>query len=204
MVNKSLKVLIFILLVSMVSSCRSKSFDSKEALLVYLKDTDNGYHFQKSINGIDYSLTYRPTDLMVLQSTEDGPQTDNVAEFRKKYADYLYFNLGMSANGKELLSHNLGSRAEFGAMVNQLAFGMAEKVNLIGQQRDTLPLLDYVFPRTYGMGNRTNMLLVYERNPKAMQQDYILFTIRDLGFGTGEVSFKIDTKKIEYQPQLKF
>lgn len=204
MENKSFKLLVSILLMLAFSACGPKSFDSKEALLVYLKDTDNGYHFQKSINGIDYSLNYRPTDLMVLQSTEDGLQTDNIAELRKKYADYLYFNLSMSANGKEILSNNLGGRAEFGAMVNQFAFGMADKVHLISKKRDTLPLLDYVHPRTYGMGASTDMLLVYGKNSAALQQDYLLFTIKDLGFNTGEVSFKMDTKKIEQQPQLNF
>lgn len=202
--SKPVKLLVSIVFVSMVSACGTKSFDSKETLLTYLQDTDNGYHFQKSINGIDYSLTYRPTDLLVNQSIGDDIRMKEVTELRKKYTGYLYFNLSMSANGKELLSQNLGSRAEFGAMVNQFAFGMAEKVTLVAQKRDTLPLLDYVYPRMYGMGNSTEMLLVYEKNPKTLKQDYLLLTVKDLGFGSGEVTFKIDTEKINNQPKLNF
>ncbi|MFC4221158.1 hypothetical protein [Flagellimonas marina] len=202
--NRISVLLTFISLVLLVSACKSKSFDSKEALLIYLKDVENGYHFQKSINGIDYALTYRPTDLLVNQSIGEGHQTEEVAKLRKKYADYLYFNLSLSANGQELLNQNLGSRAEFGARVNQFSFGMAEKVSLITQNRDTVPLLDYAYPRMYGMGNSTDMLLVYEKRPKTLKQDYLLFTVKDLGYGTGEVTFKIDTKKINQQPQLNF
>lgn len=188
----------------MFSACGPKSFDSKEDMLAYLRDSENGYHFQKSVNGIDYSLMYRPTDLLVIQSIGDGKNREKVDRLRKKYAGHLYFNLSMSANGKELLGQNLGSRAEFGAMVNQLAFGMADKVSLISQKRDTMALLDYAYPRMYGMGASTDMLLVYEKERVAMQQDHLFFTIRDLGFGTGEVSFRIDTKKIKQQPKLNF
>ncbi len=196
--------MVFIFLASVVSACGPKSFDSKDELLAYLKNTDNGYHFQKSVNGIDYSLTYRPTDLMVSQFVQNRNANKRINQLRKKYRDYLYFNLSMSVNGRELLSQNLGSRAKFGTMVNQFSFGMAEKVHLISQSRDTLPLLDYVHPRTYGMGTGTEMLLVYEKNSVTMEQAYMLFTIKDLGFNTGEISFKIDPEKIKQQPLLNF
>lgn len=185
-------------------SCGSKTFKSKDELVAHLQDVDNGYHFDKSVNGIDYALTYRPTDLMVLQFIDDEDRTDKVDQLREKYSDYLYFNLSMSANGKELLNQKAQNRAEYGAKVNQLSFGMADKVFLTDQQKDTLALLDYTFPRTYGMGRSTSLLLVYENDHEAMQQEHLFLTVKDLGYGTGEVSFKIDTKKIRQQPRLKF
>ena len=203
MVNKTIRFLTSIFLTLIFFSCGSKSFDSKDELVAYLQDVDNGYRFKKSINGIDFSLTYRPTDLMVLQFIDDSDQKAKVDRLREKYSDYLYFNLNMSANGKELLSYNIQNRTEFGAKVNQLAFGMSEKMTLVSQDRDPLPLLDYVYPRTYGMGTSTEMLLVFENKSNTLQ-DYLLLSIGDLGLGTGEVSFKIETKKIKNQPTLKF
>lgn len=188
----------------MFFSCGAKSFDSKEDLLIYLKDTENGYRFQKSVNGIDYSLTYRPTDLLVIQSVDADHREEEIYRLRKRYGNYLYFNLSMSANGKELLGQRIGSRAEFGAMVNQLSFGMSDKLNLIGEKRDTLPLMDFVYPRMYGMGESTDILLVYKSDPKVLEQEYLLLTIKDLGFGTGEVTFKIEANKIKKQPKLNF
>lgn len=188
----------------MVLACTPSSFNSKQELLTYLRNVDNGYHFKKSINRIDYSLTYRPTDLMVYQFMDEKTEPASVEKLRKKYSKYLYFNLSMSSNGKELLSQNFGSRAEFGAKVSQLTFGMSEKITLTSQYRDTLPLLDYVYPRMYGMGRSTNLLLVYKKEYEAMQQDHLFLTVKDLGYGTGEVTFKIDTKKLKNQPQLKF
>ncbi|WP_431160488.1 hypothetical protein [Flagellimonas beolgyonensis] len=204
MVNKTLTVLASLFLVLMFFTCGAKSFDSKEDLLIYLKDTENGYRFQKSVNGIDYSLMYRPTDLLVIQSVDAEHREEEIFRLRKRYGNYLYFNLSMSANGKELLDQRIGSRAESGAMVNQLSFGMSDKLNLIGEKRDTLPLMDFVYPRMYGMGESTDILLVYKSDAKVLEQEYLLLTIKDLGFGTGEVTFKIEANKIKNQPKLNF
>jgi len=204
MASKTTKFVATLLIMFLCLSCGSKSFETKGELASYLQEVDNGYHFKKSINGIDFSLTYRPTDLMVSQFMDEKTEPARVEKLRKKYSQYLYFSFGISANGKELLSQKAQNRAEYGAKVNQLAFGMANNVILTDQKRDTLALLDYTFPRTYGMGRSTNLLLVYENDRKAMQQEHLFLTIKDLGYGTGEVSFKIDTKKIKQQPRLKF
>lgn len=185
-------------------ACGSKSFKTKDEMVSYLQETDNGYHFKKSIKGIDFSLTYRPTDLMVSQLMDETTEPTGVEKLRTEYGQYLYFNLGISSNGKELLSQKAQNRAEYGAKVHQLSFGMADKVTLTNQKRDTLPLLDYVYPRMYGMGRSTNLLLVYKKEYEAMRQDHLFLTVKDLGYGTGEVTFKIDTKKLKNQPQLKF
>lgn len=204
MANRTFRIFFCFAFVLMALACTPPSFNSRQDLLMYLRNEDNGYHFEKSVNSVLYSLTYRPTDLMISQFMDEKTEPRRIQKLRKKYSKYLYLNLGMSSNGKELLSQNYGSRAEFGAKVSQLAFGMSKKMTLTSQNRDTLPLLDYVYPRMYGMSTSTEMLLVYENKPNTLEQDYLLLSIRDIGFGTGEVSFKIDTKKIKNQPTLKF
>jgi hypothetical protein len=89
-------------------------------------------------------------------------------------------------------------------MVNQLAFGMREKVHLFTQKKDTLELLDYNYPRMYGMSQSTTMLFVYPRMDKYLKEETLNFTIQDLGTYTGEVKFKIETDKIRNEPRLKF
>lgn len=197
-------------------SCSSKSFKTKEDLWTYLKDTDNGYLQQKNVNGYDFSLLYKPTDLLVLQElgahTEsslsaekaDPGQKEKIKALRKKYSKYLYFNLSMSRNGKELLSTTPKNRQQFGAMVNELAFEMHEKVHLFTPKKDTLILLDYNYPRMYGMSGATTMLFVYPRDKKYLQEEALNFTIQDLGTYTGEVKFKIETVKLKNELQLSF
>lgn len=197
-------IVILVLLPLVFVNCRRNTFNSEAELWSYVKNMDNGYHHEKVIGNVVYTLTYRPIDVLVQQELGDVYTDVQVDSLRNKYGDYLYFNLGMSAQGQELLNSTVGDRNAFGAMVNQLAFGMAEKVHLISQKRDTIPMADYIYPRLYGMSNRTNMLLVYPRDTELFKGDYFHLTIEDLGFATGEVGFKIPTKKLKEEPKLNF
>lgn len=188
----------------LVSACVTKSFDTKEELWTYLKESEHNYHFEKKIKGVRYSLTYKPTDLLVDQELGSDHTEREVDSLRKKYNQYLYFNLGMSANGQELLNLKVGDQQAFGATVKQFAFGMANKIHLIGRKRDTLPMADYIYPRMYGMGNSTNMLLVYRRDKRVLQEEFFHLTIEDLGFATGEIRFKVPTKPLNNEPILHF
>ncbi len=195
-----------VLLLSLVCliSCKQNTFDSEKELWTYLKEEKNGFQQHKTVNGIDFTLTYRPTDLLVKQELGEAVTGEAIDSLRTKYRQFLYFNLSMSQNNKELLSTVAGSRAQFGAMVNQFAFGMGDKVHLFTREKDTIPLLDYVYPRMYGMSNSTSMLFVYPRDEKITGSEYINITVEDIGLGTGDITFKIPVKTIKREPKLNF
>lgn len=185
-------------------SCSGKKFDTKEELLSYVQDEENGYLQRKKINGYDFSLLLKPTDLLVNQELKEGDNQEQIQKLRDKYRKQIYFTLSMSKNNQELLSTTPKNRQEFGAMVNQLAFGMDKKVHVFTPQKDTLALLDYIYPRMYGMSGATTMLFVYPRDEKFLKEKYLNFTIEDLGTYTGEVKFKVPIKKIKNEPKIKF
>lgn len=187
-----------------ITSCKQNTFNSEETLWAHVKDGANGYTYEKRVGNMSYSLTYRPTDVLVKQELGENYTKEQVESLRNKYEEYLYFNLSMSANNKELLSSRAGNRNAFGAMVNQLAFGMADKVHLYSQSKDTVPMVDYVYPRMYGMSNSTSLLLVYPRDKALLDQDFFHFAIEDLGFATGEVRFKLLTASLKSEPKLNF
>ena len=189
----------------LLCACGRPTFDTAEALQTYINDATHGYLKQKTVNDYQFLLLYRPTDLLVKQALEDDTTKPQVDSLRAKYGKYMYFNLSISKNGKEVLSTAPKNRAEFGAMVNRLAFGMHDKVHLFTSQRDTLELTDYVFPRMYGMSNATTMMFVYPRDQDAINSSTVLnFTVEDLDLFTGEVKFKIETGKIKMEPLLNF
>ena len=64
--------------------------------------------------------------------------------------------------------------------------------------------MDYNYPRMYGMGGATTMLFIYPKDQKYLNDEYLNFTIEDLGIYTGEVKFKISIENIENEPKLKF
>ncbi|MBV7269078.1 hypothetical protein KCG49_07750 [Winogradskyella sp. WHY3] len=190
----------------MVCSCGGNTFDSEEELMTFLLEETNGYKHSKTVNGVDFSLMYRPTDLLVKQELGDKEVTkEEVRKLRDKYKNNIYFNLSMSKNNQELLSTAPRDRNEFGAMVNQLAFGMGEKVHLFTQSKDTLELADFVYPRLYGMGRATTIMFVYPRTKEQLNsKDILNFTIEDLGLYTGEVRFKVGVDRLIDEPKLKF
>lgn len=170
----------------------------------YIKEEDNGYHYQKTVADVDYVLQYRPTDLLVKQELGNNTDPKQVEKLRKQYGQYMYFNLSMSKNNQELLNGVTYDKAKFGQMVSELAFGMAEKLHVYTPTKDTLALADFIYPRMYGMSNSTSIMIVYPRDPKYLEQDYLNFVIEDLGLDTGNVRFKIDTKALTNEPQLRF
>nr|WP_299167131.1 hypothetical protein [uncultured Allomuricauda sp.] len=203
-VNNKTQILGFLLALLAFSSCNQNKFESEQALWTHLKNDGNRYVHQKIVNDVSYTLTYRPTDILVKQELGNRYSEREVDSLRNKYKEFLYFNLSMSANNQELLNNKAGDRNAFGSMVTQLAFGMAEKVHLYSKTKDTIPVADYIYPRMYGMSNSTNILLVYPRDKKLMENDFFHFAIEDLGFSTGEVRFKVPTLPLKDEPELNF
>ncbi|SHH27757.1 hypothetical protein SAMN05443663_106263 [Flavobacterium defluvii] len=203
MLNMTKNKILAILLLLFISSC-NQSFDTQEEMNDYIQDEDNGYHYKKTIAGVDYVLQYRPTDLLVKQELGDKINPVQIEKFRQQYNKYMYFNLSMSKNNQELLNGVAQDKAKFGQMVNELAFGMEEKLHVYTPTKDTLDLADFIYPRMYGMSNSTSIMIVYPRDEKYLKQDYLNFVIEDLGLETGDVKFKLNTKALKNEPQLAF
>jgi hypothetical protein len=202
MLNMIIRNSTYLLLILAITSCGSKTFDSTDELLEYISDEDNEYKYSKSVNGVDYVLQYRPTDLLVNQELGDEKDKNKIKELREKYSKFLYFNLSMSMNNKELLSNVVRDKAQFGQMVNDLAFNMDEKVHVFTPDKDTLTMTDFVYPRMYGLTNSTTIMLVYPRDKNYLKEEYLNLTIEDLGLYTGEVKFKIQTEVLNNEPKL--
>ncbi|MEW7280854.1 hypothetical protein ABW636_19865 [Aquimarina sp. 2201CG1-2-11] len=203
MIQQKQYIFIFGLLL-LLYSCTTTTLDSEEALWQYIKIPDHGYMHTKTINGVDFSLVYKPTDLLVAQELSGPITTAKVDSLRNKYSKYMYYSLSMSKNNQELLSNVAGGKQRFGAMVNRLAFGMEQRIHLYTPKKDTIAMADYSYPRMYGMSGATTLLLVYPKEEKITNEEHITITIEDLGFYTGEVKFKIPTDIIRNEPKLRF
>ncbi|MEL6809713.1 MAG: hypothetical protein AAFP76_00065 [Bacteroidota bacterium] len=196
--------LILFVLAIFATGCQQKSFDTKEELLSYISDPENGYLQKKQVNGVEISLMYRPVDLTVIQELEGVSTKASIDSLRAFYQENVYFNLSLSKNGRELLSAVPSNRHEFGAMVNQLSFGMDQKIHLYNKNKDTINMKDYVYPRMYGMTHATSMLLVFPRDEVVKDNGELTLSIEDIGVKTGEVKFKMSVRKIKDEPMLQF
>lgn len=173
-------------------------------MLTFLTEGNNGYLQKKTINGIDFKLLYKPTDLLVEQELDQNYSSKDIDSLRANYKNHVYFNLSMSKNNEELLSDLSSNRGEFGEMVNTLSFGLTEKIKLITSQKDTIRMLDYSYPRMYGLSKATSLILVFPVVRELNESESVDLVLADIGYGTGEVKFSFDTSTIRKQPQLNF
>jgi hypothetical protein len=127
--------------------------------------------------------------------------SQEIDSLRNKYNKYAYFNLSMSKSNQEILNSVAGDRNQFGAMLSTLAFGMENKIHMYSNKRDTISMLDYVYPRMYGMSKSTSLLLVYS-SEELEKYTQLNFAIEDLGFSTGEVRFLYNVKTLFKEQKL--
>ena len=167
-----IKITIFLFSFFLLNCNLKKSFDSKKDLWNYLIEENNSYLQKKKINGYDFSLLYKPTDLLVEQELGTFNESnltlrkEKIKILREKFQPYMYFILSISRDNKELLSTTPKNQQEFGVMLNQLAFGMREKVTLFTSKKDTIKMIDYNYQRMYGMSKSTTMLFIYPKDEK--------------------------------------
>ena len=200
MINEGLAI-VFICL--FFAACSSQ-FNSAEDLQSYISKEKNGLIQSKEIGNMAIKVAHRPTDLLVNQELSNQDYTqEEVTKLREKYNQYAYFTLSLSAGGQEVEAYNVNGQGDFGSRVQQLAFGMSDKVELHTNARDTITVADYVYQRTFGIGNSSDMLFAFKRE-ELKSSNWIQFQLDDFGLGIGTNRFRFKTKDIENAPKLKF
>jgi len=196
-------MVIALLSILLLSACADKTFSTQDEMWNFIKNEDNGLIQKKVVRGVEYVLTYKPTDILVSQELSKKWSKKQLEGLRNKYDDHIYFDLTMSKNNRELLTNVVDDSKEFGSLVNTLAFGLDKKVHLYTESKDTITMTSHLYPRMYGMTKKTSVLLAY---PKAeiKTAESLTLVVEDLGFNTGEVKLKIPYKAILNQPKLDF
>lgn len=202
--NKSQPYYIICMLL-LLTACSLTSFESKEALLTYIADEKNGYCQKKKVQGVEYTMTYRPTDLVVANEWNVKADQEKLNYLRKKYEPHAYFNLSISKGGRELLTNVVGNKEKYSSLLRAMSFGMQQIVTITNEVKDTIPILDFISPRMYELdGRNTTMLIVDKSQPGFTKAKQLKIAVGDIGFGTGEVSFYFDKDKLINQPNINF
>lgn len=185
-----------------LTSCNSNQFDQYDDMKNFVMDESTGYTNTKTVNGVKFTLTYNPTDLMIKREIRDDSTANNIRRLREKYRRNLYFNLSISKNNQELLTDVIPRKQQYVEMVDQLLFNMKDKVHLISGEKDTIPMTDYIYPRMYGMAQSTTILIVYPRDEKLLKGNEFDFIVDDIGLETGDIKIRMNTKIIKNEPSL--
>jgi len=184
-----------------VAGCSPPEYLTTEELTKYISDPDHGLVQHAEVNGYTLDVTYRPTDLLVLQEIDDHADANKIQSVRDKYSKYYYFILSLSKNSKEAL-HQVGTD-QYSELVQTLSFRMGGYVNLTTSSRDTIPTTDFVMDRTYGLSSATSLLFVFDRE-KTKDKDWVQFNLNEFGLGVGNQRFRFRTRDLSEAPGIKF
>jgi len=186
----------------LIAGCTSRHLSGEE-LTAFVADESHG--LSKSVtagNNVTVKVTYRPTDLWVYQEIgKHNATTQQIDTLRKKYSQYLYFILSLSANNKEAL-HQAASD-QYGDLVQTLSFRMNNYVTLTTSANDSIPVGDFMLNRTYGMSNSTDLLFVFTKE-KAKGKDWIQFNLNEFGLDIGNQRFRFEMSDLENIPEVTF
>ena len=187
-----------------LTSCSSGVL-TQEELVAYVQDEKNGVSKKKVLGKTEIGLEYRPSDMIARQdlANKENPTPEETEQAKANFQKGLYFTLHLSKNGEELEMGALSSQEEFAKRIQQLSFGMRERILVRTSTNDSVPLLDYVYPRMYGMTGKTSMLLVFDR-AQATQGEWLDVIINGYDLGVGVNKFRFQVKDIEKVPELDF
>lgn len=193
---------ILFLSVALAIGCKPKTFSTEKELIAYLQEEGNGLKKTNEVGDYKITVTYRPTDLLVLQEVGEKPTDEAIEKAKSKYQNYYYFILSLSKSGKEALDQSQGF-GQYSEMVQKLSFRVPEFVNMTTSANDTIPVADFILNRTYGLGNSTDILVVFNKE-KAKGQEWVQFNLNEFGMNLGNNRIRFRVSDLQNCPRLLF
>jgi hypothetical protein len=199
MLSKKTLILLLLSLTAGTACSRKLSY---EKYLKYINDPVHGLVQERTINGIDIKVTYRPSELLVYQElhNHDSISKDDIREARERYDKQYYIVLSLSQGGKEILS-NTTDRQQYSAILSELAFGIGQYLTLTTTKSDTLHLIDFQYSRMFDMTNSTDILFAYEN--KSRKPENLMLSFQEFGMKTGNFRFVFKKQNIFKANRLK-
>lgn len=202
--NFALKLFFVLFLISFLNmSCSKKVVDQKK-MESYLSKPQNGLVQEEVKEKLKVVVQFRPSCLILKQHLKAINSTSQatIDSLSKIYNKNLYFILRMTYDDQELLSIYANDHKKFSEMVSRLSFEMDKYISLTTADKDTLQMVDFIYPRMYGMSGNTEIMLVFEN--KLSNFDMLFFNIDEFGLNQGKMKFKFKYRDIKAVPQLTF
>lgn len=197
-----MKRLLLLFLAYTAISCSPSSLTEAE-LKQFVLEADNNLFQEKTINEVNVRITYRPTDLLVSQELTSATDTARISSLRAKYNKYYYFVLSLSKNQREAIQASAMPQAQFSELLQTISFRMGAYINMTTNASDTIPLADYVYNRTFGMGSSNDLLLVFNKE-QAKPANWLQINLAEFGLGVGRQALRFNRKELDEVPEVDF
>lgn len=183
------------------------AINSPEDINEFVKEQkeNTNLNYSKKIKEVNYNLNYISNEQMALKqvndiSTLNQTQFDSIVH---NYDSLLFFNLEISIDNfnDDILKYKLEGDIEFNysQLVEYYAFKMQKDINLVQNERDTIPCVLYHYERNYGISPKTNIMLGFK--PTSLKNTVFVYENKHLK--TGTIKFAIQEKEIVNHPHIK-
>lgn len=177
----------------------------KEEYLEWVRDPENGLYREEEIDGLTFSVFYKPLDYVILQElASSGVAIDSFASYKKQYEGLQYFTLTIkSSQDADLLKHAITSERNYYQRIDYCSFRMQNDLQLV-QGSDTLACKLFHYERTYQVAPYTNFILAFEDNstPNTSLVHDKTLVFHDQAFGRGIVKLKLKANDLNKVPKL--
>ena len=178
---------------------RPIQFESPEALIAYVDDSEKGFVRTKVIREITYSACLKPLDYLLAQKRI---KEKNDSLKKEDFEDLQYFDLRINITGfaQEFIKFDLNSSDQYNERINYCAFKMQNDIVLI-DGLDTLNCVLYHFERAFDVVPYGHFLLGFEANrKKSISTKTLVFN--DHLFNNGMIKFTFMPELMVKEPIL--
>ncbi len=187
-------------------SCND-SIDSKEELLTWMADVDNGYVKKNRANGFLLSMKYLPTEYLAInEMNKDGNSSKLYNEYLKEFENSKTFILTIVHEDKTIdaSTYKVSNLSEYSKRITDLSFNIKDIVYLKTNTGKKISPVLTTMENEYELGNKKTFYLVFSDEGKIMASEKIDIILEDTFLDTGLSHFVFDTNKLNSLPNLKF
>lgn len=195
----------------LLAGCSPATIDSKEAMLGYMSNPENGLKRQRTIGGFEVQFQYLPPAYLAMREAKNMDRCNSV-QFDSLTALYdssytFVMTLGPDEDAGEtfdIMFVGVDSEAEYNERVQQLNFRIGSYLHLKTPEGEYAPVLSRL-ENTYGLARHRKLYLVFNTN----NPESDLFTASELDltwndelFGTGISHYVFNRSEITALPPI--
>lgn len=169
--------------------------DTPAEYFAWFGQEENGFIKTRSINGIEYTVHFRPVELQILRELDQTSLTVSPAfldSLKASYGKSLNFilEIGLADGDGKVLANAAHIHENPLQVLQELSFSMQEQVELEVGENTYVPSL-FHFERGYELGKKERFLFSFPVPEKDMDKPFI-FRYEDKFFGGSLLNFSFD------------
>jgi len=193
-----------------IFSCKKISennytINSKEDITNFIKENKKTNYYEKKINEVNYKLKYISIEEMALRNVNDIELLNQTRfdSILKDYDSLVFFNLEISIDDfyDDILKYKLDGDVEFNysQLVEYYSFKMQKDIQLVQNEKDTIPCALYNYERNYGLSPKTNIMIGF----KLKNTKNLTFVYENKHLRTSIIKIAIKEEDILKHPHIK-